>query len=93
MVATRRMEWVWWASGGNGERNDEGEGSGGGGGRGVGVTVERVLFVKVMTDEQMEVLRSQIAVYATISEQLIEMHKFVNDYQDSLAGDLLFLLT
>lgn len=85
MEATRRMEWVW-ASGGNGERNDGGEGSGGG----VGVAVERVLFVKVMTDEQMEILRSQIAVYATISEQLIEMHKIITAYQDSLAGDLLF---
>ncbi|CAL9104307.1 unnamed protein product [Musa textilis] len=82
MEATRRMEWVW-GSGGNGERNDEGEGSGGGG---VGVAVERVIFLKVMTDEQMEVLRSQIAIYATISEQLIEMHKITTAYQDSLAG-------
>ncbi|CAL9194885.1 unnamed protein product [Musa hybrid cultivar] len=81
MEATRRTEWVW-ASGGNGERNDGGEGSGGG----VGVAVERVLFVKVMTDEQMEILRSQIAVYATISEQLIEMHKIITAYQGSLSG-------
>ncbi|KAJ3672329.1 hypothetical protein LUZ60_007050 [Juncus effusus] len=45
-----------------------------------------VLYVKVMTDEQMEVLRKQISVYATICEQLVEMHKAVTAQQDSLAG-------
>ncbi|KAG0490006.1 hypothetical protein HPP92_006869 [Vanilla planifolia] len=47
---------------------------------------EGVLYVKVMTDEQMEVLRRQIAVYATICEQLVEMHKAVSAQQDSVAG-------
>ncbi|CAN6481580.1 unnamed protein product [Victoria cruziana] len=39
-----------------------------------------------MTDEQMEVLRRQISVYATICEQLVEMHKAVTAQQDSVAG-------
>uniref|UniRef100_A0A5B7BPR3 Homeobox domain-containing protein n=1 Tax=Davidia involucrata TaxID=16924 RepID=A0A5B7BPR3_DAVIN len=43
------------------------------------------IFVKVMTDEQMEVLREQIAVYATICEQLVEMHKSLTSHHD-LAG-------
>lgn len=43
------------------------------------------LYVKVMTDEQMEVLRKQISVYASICEQLVEMHKSVTAHQD-LAG-------
>lgn len=30
--------------------------------------------VKVMTDEQIEILREQISVYATICEKLVEMH-------------------
>ncbi|GMH24534.1 hypothetical protein Nepgr_026377 [Nepenthes gracilis] len=44
-----------------------------------------VLYVKVMTDEQLEILRTQIAVYATICEQLVEMHKAITAQQD-LAG-------
>ncbi|KAK9164723.1 hypothetical protein Syun_005625 [Stephania yunnanensis] len=44
-----------------------------------------VMYVKVMTDEQMEVLRRQIAAYATICEQLVEMHKSITSQQD-LAG-------
>ncbi|KAG6478544.1 hypothetical protein ZIOFF_061987 [Zingiber officinale] len=40
----------------------------------------------VMTDEQMEILRRQIAAYATICEQLVEMHKAVTARRDSLAG-------
>ncbi|CAN6563502.1 hypothetical protein ACFX13_027437 [Malus domestica] len=51
----------------------EGNGSGG------------VMYVKVMTDEQLETLRKQIAVYATICEQLVEMHKNLTAQQD-LAG-------
>ncbi|XP_043708751.1 WUSCHEL-related homeobox 8-like [Telopea speciosissima] len=43
------------------------------------------LYVKVMTDEQMEILRRQISVYATICEQLVEMHKSITAQQD-LAG-------
>ncbi|KAK6125908.1 hypothetical protein DH2020_040357 [Rehmannia glutinosa] len=43
------------------------------------------MFVKVMTDEQMEVLRKQIAVYATICEQLVELHKSLTS-QNDLAG-------
>ncbi|RZC24159.1 WUSCHEL-related homeobox 8-like isoform X3 [Glycine soja] len=44
-----------------------------------------MMCVKVMTDEQLEILRKQIAVYATICEQLIEMHKNISAHQD-LAG-------
>ncbi|KAG6394397.1 hypothetical protein SASPL_144981 [Salvia splendens] len=43
------------------------------------------MFVKVMTDEQMEVLRKQIACYATICEQLVELHKSLTSQTD-LAG-------
>lgn len=68
-----------------GERGYEvGEGRGGGGG--TAVEGEGILCVKVMTDEQMEVLRRQIAVYGTICEQLVEMHKVVTTHHDSLAG-------
>lgn len=49
-----------------------------------------MLYVKVMTDEQLETLRKQIAVYATICEQLVEMHKTLSAQQD-LAGLNLFL--
>lgn len=41
-----------------------------------------VLYVKVMTDEQLETLRKQIAVYASICEQLVEMHKNLTAQQD-----------
>lgn len=61
------------------EQEIDGNGNGNGG----------VMFVKVMTDEQLETLRKQIAVYATICEQLVEMHKNLTAQQD-LAG--LFLL-
>ncbi|GAU12179.1 hypothetical protein TSUD_01450 [Trifolium subterraneum] len=43
------------------------------------------MYVKVMTDEQLETLRKQIAVYATICEQLVQMHKTLSAQQD-LAG-------
>nr|QFQ60706.1 WUSCHEL-related homeobox transcription factor 13 variant 2 [Jasminum sambac] len=33
------------------------------------------IFVKVMTDEQIEILRKQIAAYAIICEQLVHLHK------------------
>ncbi|KAK6922500.1 Homeobox domain, partial [Dillenia turbinata] len=56
--------------------------NGGGGG---------VLYVKVMTDEQMEILRKQIAVYATICEQLVEMHKAITAQQDLAGADPLSL--
>jgi len=49
------------------------------------------LFVKVMTDEQMELLRQQISVYTTISDQLVEMHKSITTQHD-LAGKLLVLI-
>ncbi|PAN27853.1 hypothetical protein PAHAL_5G112800 [Panicum hallii] len=51
-----------------------------GGGEGLGG------YVKVMTDEQMEVLRKQISIYATICEQLVEMHRTLTEHQDSIAG-------
>ncbi|KAG4984702.1 hypothetical protein JHK87_029451 [Glycine soja] len=44
-----------------------------------------LMYVKVMTDEQLETLRKQIAVYGTICEQLIEMHRTLSAQQD-LAG-------
>lgn len=44
-----------------------------------------VTFVKIMTDEQLETLRKQIMVYATISEQLVEMHKNLTS-QYNLSG-------
>ncbi|KAL8143430.1 hypothetical protein V2J09_016462 [Rumex salicifolius] len=47
--------------------------------------VSDALYVKVMTDDQLEVLRTQIAVYASICEQLVEMHKAITAQQD-LAG-------
>ncbi|XXG87404.1 hypothetical protein AAC387_Pa11g2097 [Persea americana] len=44
------------------------------------------LYVKVMTDEQLEVLRKQISVYATICEELVKLHKALTAQQDSLSG-------
>ncbi|CAJ1977706.1 unnamed protein product [Sphenostylis stenocarpa] len=44
-----------------------------------------LMYVKVMTDEQLETLRKQIAVYGTICDQLIEMHRTLSAQQD-LAG-------
>jgi hypothetical protein len=58
-----------------GEPADEGGGAG-----------EALGYVKVMTDEQMEVLRKQISIYATICEQLVEMHRALTAHQDSIAG-------
>ncbi|XVF62308.1 hypothetical protein PTKIN_Ptkin08bG0206900 [Pterospermum kingtungense] len=45
-----------------------------------------VMYVKVMTDEQLETLRKQIAVYASICEHLVEMHKNLTAHQDLAAG-------
>jgi hypothetical protein len=47
-----------------------------------------VLYVKVMTDEQLETLRKQISVYATICDQLVEMHKTLPAQQDLAGGRL-----
>ncbi|KAH0915698.1 hypothetical protein HID58_030144 [Brassica napus] len=44
--------------------------------------------MKVMTDEQLETLRKQIAIYATICERLVEMHKTLTSQQDLAAGSL-----
>lgn len=65
------------------QKEQEIDGNGNGTGNG------GVMFVKVMTDEQLETLRKQIAVYATICEQLVEMHKNLTAQQD-LAGLFLF---
>ncbi|XP_076945141.1 WUSCHEL-related homeobox 8-like isoform X2 [Bidens hawaiensis] len=43
---------------------------------------EEGMFVKVMTDEQMEILRKQIAIYATICEQLVDLHKSLTSHHD-----------
>ncbi|XVE87547.1 hypothetical protein DITRI_Ditri18aG0126300 [Diplodiscus trichospermus] len=47
-----------------------------------------VMYVKVMTDEQLETLRKQIAVYASICEDLVEMHKNLTAHQDLAGGRL-----
>lgn len=47
-----------------------------------------MLYVKVMTDDQMELLRQQICVYATICEQLVEMHKSFSAKQDLVGMSL-----
>ncbi|KAJ0240727.1 WUSCHEL-related homeobox 13 [Hirschfeldia incana] len=44
------------------------------------------MYVKVMTDEQLETLRKQIAIYATICERLVEMHKTLTSHQDLAGG-------
>ena len=41
---------------------------------------------QVMTDEQMETLRRQISVYATICQQLVEMHKATMAQQNAMSG-------
>ncbi|KAI4344995.1 hypothetical protein L6164_012165 [Bauhinia variegata] len=41
-----------------------------------------MMCVKVMTDEQLETLRKQIAVYAVICERLVELHKQFIAQQD-----------
>ncbi|KAK1362790.1 Homeobox domain-containing protein [Heracleum sosnowskyi] len=46
------------------------------------------LCIKVMTDEQIDVLRKQIAAYATLTQQLAEMHKFMAAQQDLTAVGL-----
>ena len=67
------------------EQNANVSGSGSGNGNG------GVLYVKVMTDAQMEILRKQISVYATICEQLVEMHKSLTSHQDLAGLSLSFL--
>lgn len=81
MEAARRAAWEMASS--TSYESGEARGGGGSGGEGIG---EGALYVKVMTDEQLEVLRRQIAVYATICEQLVEMHKAITAHHDSVAG-------
>ncbi|XP_022852053.1 WUSCHEL-related homeobox 14-like [Olea europaea var. sylvestris] len=45
------------------------------------------IFVKVMTNEQIEILRKQIAVYAFVCEQLVHYHKSLT-LQHNLEGVL-----
>lgn len=66
------------------ETAQQGEGASGVGVPGGGSGVP---YVKVMTDEQLETLRKQIAIYASICEQLVEMHKTLTAQQD-LAGNI-----
>ncbi|KAE9586671.1 putative transcription factor homeobox-WOX family [Lupinus albus] len=40
------------------------------------------LYMKVMSDEQMEELRQQISVYGTICDQLVQMHNSITSQQD-----------
>ncbi|CAN1824804.1 WUSCHEL-related homeobox 13 [Linum perenne] len=51
-------------------------------------TSTSMVYVKVMTDEQLQTLRKQIAVYSTICEQLVEMHKTLSSHQDLAGGRL-----
>ncbi|EFJ33044.1 hypothetical protein SELMODRAFT_404178 [Selaginella moellendorffii] len=44
---------------------------------------------QVMTEEQLETLRRQISVYATICQQLVEMHKATISHQHTYNGLLL----
>jgi hypothetical protein len=39
-----------------------------------------------MIDKQMEVLRKQISIYATICEQLVEMHRILTEHEGTIAG-------
>lgn len=45
---------------------------------------------QVMTDEQLETLRRQISVYATICQQLVEMHKATMAQQNAISGRLMY---
>ncbi|KAI5656736.1 hypothetical protein M9H77_25529 [Catharanthus roseus] len=49
------------------------------------------IYVKVMTDEQIELLGKQIAAYATISEQLEELHRSLccSQNDDQFSGGLM----
>ncbi|KAE8731913.1 WUSCHEL-related homeobox 13 [Hibiscus syriacus] len=47
-----------------------------------------VIYVNAMTDEQLETLLKQIAVYASICEQLVEMHKNLTAHQNLTGGRL-----
>lgn len=47
------------------------------------------LCFKVMTDDQIEVLRKQISAYATLSNQLADMYKFISAQQDLTAAGIL----
>lgn len=49
-------------------------------------------MLQVMTEEQLETLRRQISVYATICQQLVEMHKASVSQQSTLPGQLQLLL-
>ncbi|XAR73679.1 hypothetical protein NMG60_11007737 [Bertholletia excelsa] len=64
-----------------GQQQEEAVLNGGGGGGGNNSN-NNGIFVKVMTDEQMEILRKQIAAYAAICEQLVEMHKSLTSHPD-----------
>ncbi|KAL9249832.1 WUSCHEL-related homeobox 8-like protein [Drosera capensis] len=46
-----------------------------------GVVDAGTVYVKVMTDEQVEILRTQIAVYAAICEQLVQLHNSLSAQQ------------
>ncbi|KDO85133.1 hypothetical protein CISIN_1g026809mg [Citrus sinensis] len=70
-----KMEWPNFQQGGEMERQFQQDGG----------DTSNGLCVKVMTDEQMELLRKQIAVYAMICEQLVQMHK-VFSAQNEIAG-------
>jgi len=44
---------------------------------------------RVMTEEQMEILRKQIAVYAVICDQLVLLHNSLSSYHPLSSGTLL----
>ncbi|XP_019438115.1 PREDICTED: WUSCHEL-related homeobox 8-like [Lupinus angustifolius] len=47
-----------------------------------GIGGSKNLYMKVMSDEQMEQLRQQISVYTTICDQLVQMHNSITSQQD-----------
>ncbi|KAM7259823.1 hypothetical protein ACFE04_015564 [Oxalis oulophora] len=65
---------------GNGNGNVNVNVNGNGNGEEGGIIV--IKYAKVMTDEQLETLREQIAVYASICDQLVQMHKTISAQQD-----------
>ena len=50
-----------------------------------------LMYVKVMTDEQMELLRHQISVYASICEKLADMFNSISSQHDLAGFSLLSL--
>ncbi|RRT64135.1 hypothetical protein B296_00038764 [Ensete ventricosum] len=74
------MEWMSAASGGFVEINNQNIEE--------GMAAQGASCAKVMTDEQMELLRRQISAYAAICKQLVEMHRIIMAQQGAFSGSL-----